>query len=159
MSILITPIDMLHTQFKTKLRGYNKNQVDEFVKLASESLELALREKSELQRRVNTLQEEVDRVRRIETTMTEALTLAQKSADEVRAAAHKQAEAILQEAEQARVKMTVDAQKEAEKYRADVELLQATRDRFEAEFRAVLNVYEELLDRRKSDNTVRTEVA
>ena len=154
----ITPIDILHTQFKTTLRGYSKGQVDEFVRSAGEALEGALREKCELLRKIDQLQEDVDRVRKIESTMTEALTLAQKSADEVRAAAHKQAEAILQEAELARVRMSVDAQKEAEKYRADVELLQATKARFESEFRAMLDVYHDWLDKRGSD-IVRSEVA
>ena len=155
----ITPIDILHTQFKTTLRGYSKAQVDEFVRAAGEALEGAFREKCELQRKVDQLQEDVDRVRKIESTMTEALTLAQKSADEVRAAAHKQAEVIIQEAEHARVRMTADAQTEAEKYRADVELLQATRDRFESEFKSMLGVYQDWLDRRKGTDLIRSEVA
>ena len=155
----ITPIDIIHTQFKTTLRGYSKAQVDEFVRAAGEALEYAIREKCELQRKVDQLQEDVDRVRKIESTMTEALTLAQKSADELRAAAHKQAEAIVQEAEHARVRMTADAQTEAEKYRADVELLQATRDRFESEFKAMLGVYQDWLDRRKGTDLIRSEVA
>jgi cell division initiation protein len=155
----ITPIDILHTQFKTTFRGYSKAQVDEFVRAAGEALEGAFREKCELQRKVDQLQEDVDRVRKIESTMTEALTLAQKSADELRAAAHKQAEAIIQEAEHARVRLTADAQTEAEKYRADVELLQATRDRFESEFKAMLGVYQDWLDRRKGTDLIRSEVA
>ena len=98
-------------------------------------------------------------MRKIESTMTEALTLAQRSADELRVAAHKQAETIIQEAEQSRVRMTADAQTEAERYRADVELLQATRDRFESEFKAMLGVYQDWLDRRKGIDLIRSEVA
>lgn len=155
----ITPIDILHTQFKTTLRGYSRSQVDDFARSVGEALEGVLRERCELQRKIDHLQEDVDRVRKIESTLTEALTLAQKSADEIRAAAHKQAEAILQEAELARVRVTVDAQKEAEKYRADVELLQATKGRFESEFRAMLNVYHDWLDKRGVSEVVRSEVA
>ena len=55
---------------------------------------------------------------------------------------------IVREAEQARVRMTVEAQQEAEKLRAEIGDLQATRDRFSAEFRAMLSAYQELLEKR-----------
>lgn len=143
----LTPVEVLHTQFRSSLRGYSKQQVDEFLRVAREALEEALKERNELQRRVETLEEEVERVRKIEATMTSAITLAQRSADELRVNAHRQAEMTLREAEQERVRMTVEAQKEAERYRGEIALLQATRDRFRAEFRALLSGYTEWLER------------
>ena len=55
----ITPIDILHTQFKTTFRGYSKAQVDGFVRAAGEALEGAVRERCELQRKIDQLQEDV----------------------------------------------------------------------------------------------------
>ncbi len=155
----LTPVDMLHTEFKTRLRGYNKNQVDEFVRTAAESLEVALKDRAELQRKLDALQEEVDQVRQIKATLTEALTVAQKSADDLRAGAHQQAEAIIKEAEVARVQLMAETQAEAEKYRTEISLLQATRDRFEAEFRALLSSYNQWLDKRVPEKPARSEVA
>jgi len=155
----LTPVDILHTEFKTALRGYSKNQVDEFARAVGDSLEAALRDKAELQRKLDALQEEVEQVRLIRSTLTDALTVAQKSADELRASAHKQAEAIIQEAELARVKLMADVQSEAEKYRAEIALLEATRDRFETEFRGMLSSYGEWLERRVPEKMGRSEVA
>ena len=155
----LTPVDILHTEFKTAIRGYNKNQVDEFLRSAGEALEMALRGKAELQRRIDSLQEEVDQVREIKSALTEALVVAQKSADDLRSTAHRQAELILQEAEQSRIRLTADVQTEAEKRRAEIALLQATRDRFETEFRAMLSSYSEWLDRRRPEELSRSEVA
>ena len=155
----LTPVDILHTQFKTAIRGYNKNQVDEFIRAAGEALELALRDKADLQRRLDALQEEVDQVRVIKTALTDALTVAQRSADELRVNAHKQVELILQEGEQSRVKLMVDVQADAEKCRAEIALLQATRDRFEIEFRAMLASYGEWMERRGIEDMARSEVA
>lgn len=155
----LTPVDILHTEFKTAIRGYNKNQVDEFLHSAGEALETALRDKADLQRRVDALQEEVDQVREIKTALTDALTMAQKSADELRTNAHKEVELILQEAEQSRVKLVADVQVEAERRRAEIALLQATRDRFETEFREMLASYSEWLERRKPEDLARSEVA
>ena len=163
----LTPVDIRHTEFKTSIRGYDKKQVDDFLQTAVETLECLLREKTDLQRKVEALQEEAEQVREMKSAMTEALTLAQKTAEEVRSAAHKQAEMILKEAEQERVRMTADAQRDAEKYRTEVALLEATRDRFESEFRALLDSYSEWLDKRhasgkttaSSQKVVRSEVA
>lgn len=155
----LTPVDILHTEFKTAIRGYNKSHVDEFVRSVREALEQALSDKADLQRKLGALQEEVDQVREIKNALTDALTVAQKSADELRSVAHKQAEAILQEAEQSRIKLTVDVQAEAERRRAEIALLQATRDRFEVEFRAMLLSYSDWLDRRKPEELTRSEVA
>lgn len=155
----ITPVEILHTQFKTSLKGYNKVQVDAFVRSVTDALEDALKEKNELQRRIQTLQSEVDRIKKIESAMSDALTLAQKSADEVKAAAHQQAELIVKEAEQARVRMTIDSQGEAERCRAEIALLQGARDRFESEFKVMLRTYLEWLDQRRTAEDVRSEVA
>jgi len=144
----LTPVDITHTRFKTALRGYSKHHVDAFVRSVREALEQALSERSELQRKVEALQEELDRIRKIESTMSSALTLAQKSADDLRSNAHRQAEMVLQEAEQSRVRMSVDAQRELEGLRTEIGQLEAVRDRFAAEFRATLSAFQELLDKR-----------
>ena len=155
----LTPVDILHIEFKTAFRGYNKNQVEEFTRDVGESLEAALKDRAEQQRKLDALQEEVDQVRQIKSTLTSALTVAQQSADDLRVAAHQQAEAIIKEAELARVKLMSDAQAEAEKFRAEIALLQATKDRFEAEFRSMLSGYEQWLDKRESEKPARSEVA
>ncbi len=156
--MVLTPVDILHTQFKTSVRGYSKAQVDEFVRCARESIEELIRDRSDLQRRVESLEEELERIRKIESAMSSALTIAQQSADELRAEAHKQAELIVKEAEQARVRMTIESQQQTEKLRAEIAMLESARDRFEAEFRAMLAAYSEWLDKRSQPLDVCPEV-
>ncbi len=155
----LTPVDILHTQFKTALRGYSKPQVDEFLRSVGEALETALRDKAELQRRVDSLEDEVDQVRKVKSALSDALTIAQQTADELKSTAHRQAELILQEAEQSRVKLVADVQAEAEKCRTEIALLQATRVRFETELRSLLAGYSEWLDRRPKEELATSEVA
>jgi cell division initiation protein len=147
--MVLTPVDILHTQFRGAIRGYNKQQVDEFVRLVRESMEELIREKSELQRKVDTIGDELERIRKIESAMSTALTVAQQSADELKANAHQQAEMIIREAEQRRVQLTADAQKEVERLRTDIDVLESTRDRFESEFRTSLIGYLDWLDKRR----------
>jgi cell division initiation protein len=154
----LTPVDILHTQFKGAIRGYNKNQVDEFVRSVRESMEEIIKDKTELQRKVDTIEDELERIRKIESAMSAALTVAQQSADELKANAHRQAEAIIKEAEQGRVQMTVNAQKEIERLRSEIAMLESTRDRFESEFRTTLVGYLDWLDKRRPAVDVPDEV-
>ena len=147
----LTPVDVMHLEFKRALRGYDRAQVDQFVQSVTETLEASLKERCELQKRIDVLDEELKRLRAIEATMTEAITLAQKSAEELKTNAHRQADMILREAEQERVRMRVEAQKDAEKLRTDVSLLESTRNRFQAELKALLTGYMEWLDRQTGD--------
>lgn len=144
----LTPVDIIHTRFKTVLRGYSKRQVDAFVNSVRESLEQAAAEKADLQRRLEAALEELERFRKIEATMSSALTLAQRAADDVRANARRQAEMILQEAEQSRVRMMIDAQREVERLEAEIGRLEALRDRLAAELLSTLEAFRDLLQRR-----------
>lgn len=155
----LTPVDIEHTKFKTSIRGYCKSQVDQFVSSATEALADALNENTALRRKIDALQEDLDRIRKIEATMTDALVLAQKSADELKANAYRHAEMIVQEAEQARVRMMVEAQKDLEDRRMELAHLEFDRNRFESEFRALLSSYLEMLGKTGSGENVRSEVA
>lgn len=155
----LTPVDIIHTKFPTALRGYKKSEVDEFVDEARRTIEQLIQEKSELQRSCCELRGEVGRVKAIESTLAEVLTTAQSVADDVKAQAHKQAEIILQEAEVARVRMTIEAQQSAEKCRVEINMLESTKDRFEIELKSLISGYLEMLERNKQQNSKEEDVA
>ena len=145
----LTPIDIHHTTFNTSFRGYRKSEVDAFLRAALETVETLVKEKVEIERRAEVLQQDVDRMRSVESTMSSALVLAQQGADEIRANAHKEAKLILTEAEQERVRMTIESQRDLEKCRADLGLLKEERARFESEFRRMLLDYVDWIDSHK----------
>ena len=155
----LTPVDIIHTTFGAAFGGYRKSEVDAFVDEARKSIEQLIQEKNELQRLCAQLQDEVTRVRSIESTLSEVLTTAQAVAQDVKSSAHKQAEIILQEAEVGRVRLTIEAQQNIEKCRAEINLLENTRDRFESELRGLVTGYLEMLDRMKPQEQSEADVA
>jgi len=155
----LTPVDIIHTKFGTAFGGYRKPEVESFVNDARMTIEQLIQEKSELQRVCSELQDEVKRVRAIESTLAQVLTTAQSVAEDVKANAYKQAETILQEAEVARIRMTIEAQQSAEKRRSEIGLLESTRDRFECELRGMVTGYLEMLDRMKPQENSEVDVA
>ena len=146
----LTPIDILHVQFKRSMRGYSTGQVDEFLHNAASTLETIARERADLRDQVERLTSEVNRCREIETTMHNALVLAQKTADELKANAHREADVILREAEQRTALQTADAHAELARLKAQITSLREDRDRFENEFRSLIRSCSEWLDRQSA---------
>ncbi len=145
----LTPIDIHHTTFKTSFRGYRKSEVDAFLRAALDTVETLVKEKVEIERKAEAAQQEADRLRSVETTMSSALVLAQQGADDIRANAHKEAKLILTEAEQERVRMTIESHRDLEKCKAEIGLLKEERARFESEFRRMLLDYVDWIDSHK----------
>ena len=99
MSERLTPVDILNMRFRRRWRGYAIAEVDEFVRKAASEMEKVLADNATMKERVGAIERELAQYRALEATMKDALILAQKAADETRAAAHAQAEAKYHETE------------------------------------------------------------
>ena len=147
----LSPIDILHTQFKRSMRGYSRSQVDAFLREAAATLEGCAEERAELREKVERLTAEVKQCRDIEATMNNALVLAQKTADDLKANAHREAEVILREAEQESSQRLTAAHDELAALKNQIRALKGDRDKFESEFRALIRSCSDWLDRQTSD--------
>jgi DivIVA domain-containing protein len=94
----LTPVDILNTRFPRRMSGYAISDVDEFVRRVASDMETVLAECASLRERITAQERELAQYRALETTMRDALVMAQKAADETRAAAHAQAAAQMTEA-------------------------------------------------------------
>ena len=98
-----TPIDILNLKFRRQFRGYAPEEVDEFARRVAVDLEAALTECAAQRERMASHERELNQYHLLDTTMRDALVMAQKAADETRAAAHAHADAQIKEA-QARIR-------------------------------------------------------
>ena len=95
----LTPLDVRRQEFRRRLRGYEPLGVEDFRMRVADELERVLREKSVLEERVAALTEQLRVFRERETAMNEALVAAQQLREETRAAAEREAQIIVREAE------------------------------------------------------------
>ena len=126
----ITPMDIAHKEFNTALRGFNKEEVREFLAAVSSTIEEMLQERSRLLGEMESLKQNLERYHNIEDNMQSALMLAQKTSEETIAGAHQKSELII---EQAKHKAGLIEQ--------DCSGIQARRDQFLLEFKALLETY------------------
>lgn len=96
--VKITPVDIQHRQFKKTLQGYAREEVDTFLDEIIETMELDIEERQKLEAQVSELQEKMAQFKAMEDSLQSALILAQRTADEVKASAHKEADLIKQRA-------------------------------------------------------------
>ena len=94
----ITVVDIQHRTFKRALQGYDRTDVDKFLDEIIESLEDEATARAALEAEIADLKERISHFKAMEESLQSTLLLAQRTADEVKAAAHKEADLIKQEA-------------------------------------------------------------
>lgn len=101
---MITPIELSSKAFNKAGLGYDKKDVDGFMKEVISSYETLYKENVELKDKINALNEGIQYYKTIEKTIQKALVLAEQTAEETKEAARQNAKAI---EDQARVKASL----------------------------------------------------
>ena len=96
---MITPIEIQNKEFRRSFRGYNEEEVDEFLKIVTTDFETLYKENMDLQEKIKLYQEQVSRYKSIEDTLNATLITAQSAAEDTCLAANKKAKIIVEEAQ------------------------------------------------------------
>mgnify|MGYP001073439776 FL=1 len=94
----LTPMDINNKEFKRGLRGYNAEEVDEFLDEVVENYEEMYKENSNLKEKLANLNEKIEYYSKIETTIQNTLLLAQNAAEQAKSSAKKEAELMVKNA-------------------------------------------------------------
>lgn len=101
--------DIHEKQFHDAWRGYNQEEVDDFLDSVAEVLDRSQRETRSLMARVRELEEQIEAGRNAEEVLKRTLVTAQKAAEEAIATARGKAEKLIAEAEQRSRRQADDA--------------------------------------------------
>ena len=134
----LTPHEVRTQEFQKELRGYDRQQVDDFKQRISEELERLLRERVQLDERVKAGQEQLRAFRDRERALNEALIAAQQLREDTRVQANHEAELILREARTEAMRIVGQAQVDEQGLRERFEALHRQFAVYLANFRALL---------------------
>ncbi|MBV8263104.1 MAG: DivIVA domain-containing protein [Candidatus Eremiobacteraeota bacterium] len=98
MTTKLTPVDIQHKEFKKAIQGYAREEVDQFLDEVIETLEAEIDERTRLEAQVTELSEKVSHFKAMEDSLRSTLVLAQRTADELKASAHKEVDIVKQRA-------------------------------------------------------------
>lgn len=145
----LTPLDIHNKEFKRGFRGYDEDEVNEFLDLIIKDYEALIRENKEQQNQMATLQERLDRFANIEETLSKTIIVAQEAADEVKSNSKKEAQLIIREAEKNADRIINEALVKSGKISLEIEELKKQAAIYRTRFRTLLEAQLELL---KSDD-------
>ncbi len=111
---MLTPMDIHNKDFKRAIRGYNSNEVDEFLDRIVTDYEKLFRENDKLKEQAGFNEKEISQYRKLEKNLQDTLMMAQNTADEILAAAKKNAEDINSTAQRNADDLKATAQRNAD---------------------------------------------
>lgn len=95
---MLKPIDIQNKEFEKKLKGYDCDEVDDFLDLIIQDYDALCKENMALNDKVAMLTETVERYKEIEETMHRSLDVARQSAQDIKNNANMEADAIINRA-------------------------------------------------------------
>lgn len=95
---MITSMEIHNHQFKKSLRGFDQDEVREFMEIIAEDYEALFVENAQLKEEIQRFEHELGKYRKIEESMNSSLILAQQTADNIKNNAHMEAEKLIHDA-------------------------------------------------------------
>ena len=95
---MITAMEIRNQQFGKSIRGYDQDEVKNFLMQMAQDYENLYSENATLKETIQRLEGELGKYRRIEETMNNSLIFAQKTAEDMKSSARKESELILEDA-------------------------------------------------------------
>jgi cell division initiation protein len=134
----ITPLDIQQKHFPIKFRGFHAEEVSSFLELIREEIEDLLRENASFKEMIQKSDEEVRRFRDMQDVLGRTLQEAHQVADEYRIHARREADILVEKAEEKAAEMVVKAHEQALAINEEIAELKMIRKRFHEDMRGML---------------------
>ncbi|TVY09582.1 DivIVA domain-containing protein [Paenibacillus cremeus] len=154
----LTPLDIHNKEFGRSFRGYDEDEVNEFLDQVIKDYEALIRENKELQNQLQTIQERLDHFSNIEETLSKTIIVAQEAADEVKSNSKKEAQLILKEAEKNADRIINESLSKSRKIALEIEELKKQASIYRTRFRTLIEAQLELLSQEDWSTLERTEI-
>jgi cell division initiation protein len=153
----IRPIDVRRKEFKSSFRGYDPNQVDDFLDAVADEFERNYTENQRMREEVSSLRDRLQQFEDLEGSIRDALVHAEQASNDLRRTATQEAEGIRQsaqreadftirEAQSRSHQMLADSSARIERVQDSYTALQEAKLRFANDFRHILKTYTDVME-------------
>jgi len=157
-SMPLTPLDIHNIEFNKGFRGYDEDEVNEFLDQVIKDYELVLREKKEMEERLNDMNERLGHFVTIEDTLNKSIIIAQEAGEDVKRNAQKEAKLIIKEAEKNADRIVNDSLSKARKIALEIEDLKKQSKVFRTRFKMLIEAQLDMLNTDDWDHLLEYEV-
>lgn len=145
----LSPLDIHNKEFSRGFRGYDEDDVNEFLEQVVKDYENVLEENKMLKKSLKETEEKLSHFNSIEETLQKSILVAQEAAEDVRRNSSKEAKLIVKEAEKNADRIVNEALARARQITVEIEDLKKQSKVFRNRFRMLI---EAQLDLIKSDD-------
>lgn len=117
----LLPLDIHNKEFKKGFMGYNEDEVNDFLDQVIKDFDIVLREKKDLEEKVEELEEQLSHYSNIEGTLNQSIIIAQEAAEELKSNAEKESKLIIKEAEKNADRIINEALNESRKITVEMD--------------------------------------
>ncbi|MFC3040258.1 DivIVA domain-containing protein [Virgibacillus xinjiangensis] len=142
----LTPLDIHNKEFTRGFRGYDEDEVNEFLDQVIKDYEATIREKKDLQEKAARLEEKLSHFTNIEETLNKSILVAQETAEEVKGSASKESKLIIKEAEKNADRIINDALSKSRRISMDVEELKKQAKVFRTRLKMLVEAQLEMIE-------------
>ena len=149
---MITPLDIENKKFsKQMMNGYSVDEVDDFLDDLTVDYEKLYKENNENKAKLENVEIELERYKKIEATLNNTLVMAQNTAEEVKNVAKQQADQIISNAEAEAKQSLVEIEHEISMKQKELDDMEKQFDVYKAKMESLLISQLELLKDQKKD--------
>ncbi len=153
----IKPLDIRRKEFRNGFRGYDANQVDDFLDAVADEFERSYTENQRMREEISSLRDRLQQFEELEGSIRAALVHAEQAANDLRRTATREAEDLRQsarreaeftvrEAQSRSHQMLADSSARIERVQESYEALQEAKRSFSNDFRHLLKTYLEMME-------------
>ncbi len=142
----LSPLDIHNKEFSKAFRGYNEDEVNEFLDQIIKDYELQLKDKKELEEKLKSSSERVGHFTTIEGTLQSSIMIAQEAAEEVRRNSQKEAKLIVKESEKNADRIVNEALTKARRIALEIEELKKQSKVFRNRFKMLIEAQLDLIN-------------
>jgi len=148
--IEVTPLDIQQHQFSVRFRGFDIQEVDEFLEQIAHTLEALYDENERLSEENQSLKQERNEVAIREDNLKQTITDSEKLIDQIDETARKSAEMIISDAEVKAQKIMDKASNRLAQIHEDIIQLKSQRIQLEAQLHSIIEAHFKLLEMGKT---------
>jgi len=139
--------DIANQTFEKSFRGYDPDQVEEFLRIVAREWEHLRSELERAREEASERSDELEEYREREKSLQDALETAQSAADDIREKAEREAELKIADAEVEADRILSSVEQEVQELQEDIRRLREQRNQYEAELRSLLESHLEMVER------------
>jgi cell division initiation protein len=142
----MSPLEIQKREFSRKWKGLDPAEVQTFLVDVAEDMEDLARENANLETRLRSLEQENDEHRERERILKQTLLSAQQASEDIRAAARKEAELVVREAQDSSERLTHSALQRSAEIEKAIHELKIQRNNFRLQLQSMIELFQQVLD-------------